>query len=102
MRVYYFISLFTLLLVVGGASAETATVKASAAKETVVGVPTLLSGDFAGLGENIVNTVKTYEKFYLRHPIRFVYEDAKISGVDGLKAYQKLIVTGHQSFNPYS
>jgi len=64
-------------------------------KATVVGVPTLLSGDWAGLGENIVNTVKIYEKYYLRHPIKFIYEDAKISGPDGLKAYQKLISFDH-------
>jgi len=64
-------------------------------KETIVGVPTLLSGDWAGLGENIVNTIKTYEKFYLRHSIRFIYEDAKISGSDGLKAYQKLVNVDH-------
>ncbi len=34
----------------------------------VVGVPTLLSGDWAGLGQNVVKTVQTYEKHYLRHP----------------------------------
>jgi ABC-type branched-subunit amino acid transport system substrate-binding protein len=85
--------IFLIALVLANASSSYA--EHAAQKETTVGVPTLLSGDWAGLGENIVNTVKTYEKYYLRHPIKFVFEDAKISGIDGQKAYQKLINFDH-------
>lgn len=60
-----------------------------------VGVPTLLSGDWADLGRNVVNTIKTYERHYLRHPLTFEFEDAKLSSIDGLKAYQKLINFSH-------
>jgi branched-chain amino acid transport system substrate-binding protein len=83
-------ALFFLILtpsIVFGEDAGTSPVK--------VGVPTILSGDFAELGQNIVNTVKTYETHYLRHPLKFEFEDAKISSVDGLKAYQKLINFSH-------
>ena len=60
-----------------------------------VGVASVLSGDLQVLGQNIVNTVETYQKHYLRHPITFVYEDAKKSGMDGLRAYQSLINIHH-------
>lgn len=56
-----------------------------------VGLATGLSGDFAPFGQNLVNTIETYKKFYLRHKIDFVYEDAKKDSKDGLTAYQKLI-----------
>jgi|GEM_PF-2211463 len=56
-----------------------------------VGVPTLLSGDWAGLGQNIAMTVETYKRYYLKHPVEFIFEDAKVSSADGLKAYQRLI-----------
>jgi branched-chain amino acid transport system substrate-binding protein len=60
--------------------------------ETVkVGLATGLSGDFAPFGQNLVDTIETYKKFYLRHPIDFIYEDAKKDSKDGLTAYQKLI-----------
>ena len=65
------------------------------AEDIKVGVPTLLTGDFAILGENIEKTVQTYQKRYLRHPIRFIFEDAKKSGADGLNAYKKLIELDH-------
>jgi ABC-type branched-subunit amino acid transport system substrate-binding protein len=61
----------------------------------VIGVPTLLSGDWAELGGNIEKTIRTYQKHYLRHPVEFTFEDAKISGIDGLKAYQNLINVKH-------
>jgi len=56
-----------------------------------VGVVSILTGDLSVIGDNVVPTVKTYEKNYLRHNIKFSYEDAKLSSVDGLKAYQRLI-----------
>ncbi len=56
-----------------------------------VGVATILSGDFATLGENIANTVESYRRHYLRHNIEFVYEDAGKDSLGGLRAYQKLI-----------
>lgn len=58
---------------------------------TKVGVPTVLTGDLSVLGVNLVNTVETYKRHYLRHPIKFIYEDAKKSSLDGLRAYQQLI-----------
>ena len=64
-------------------------------KAVRVGVPTVLSGDFAILGDNIRMTIETYQKHYLRHRIEFAYEDAKLSSVDGLSAYQKLISVDH-------
>ncbi len=60
-------------------------------KPVTVGVATVLSGDLAVLGENIARTVETYEKRYLRHPLRFELEDAKKGSRDGLNAYQSLI-----------
>ncbi len=56
-----------------------------------VGVATVLTGDAAIIGDNIQKTIETYEKRYLRHPIKFKYEDAKKSSVDGLAAYRRLI-----------
>ena len=60
-----------------------------------VGVATILSGDLAVLGQNIVRTVETYRKYYLRHPIEFITEDAKKGSADGLRAYQRLINLEH-------
>jgi branched-chain amino acid transport system substrate-binding protein len=59
--------------------------------QVTVGIPSILSGDLGVLGQNIVDTAETYSKHYLRHPLKFIYEDAKLSSVDGLRAYQKLI-----------
>lgn len=56
-----------------------------------VGVPGVLTGDLAVMGDNIRKTIQVYQKYYLRHPIRFVFEDSKKSGTDGLTAYKKLI-----------
>ena len=56
-----------------------------------VGVATVLSGDLTVLGTNIRNTVNTYKKHHLRHPVIFEFQDAKKSSLDGLKAYQYLI-----------
>lgn len=69
--------------------------EATKLKPVKIGVPTLLSGDWAGLGDNVVKTVKTYNRHFSRHPMVFFFEDAKISGADGLKAYQKLINVDH-------
>ena len=64
----------------------------SEGKEVViVGVVSVLTGDLGVLGHNIVDTVETYKKHYLRHNVKFVYEDAKLSSRDGLNAYKKLI-----------
>lgn len=60
-----------------------------------VGVPTVLSGDLAVLGENIVKTVETYRRHFLRHRIEFLFEDARKNSLDGLRAYQKLINFDH-------
>jgi len=57
----------------------------------VVGVPTVLSGELAVLGDNIRKTIETYSDRHLRYPISFVYEDARIGSMDGLRAYQVLI-----------
>lgn len=63
----------------------------------VVGVATVLSGDAAVIGTNLQRTVATYEKRYLRHPLRFVFEDARKSSAEGLAAYKRLIeVSGAQ------
>ncbi len=75
--------LFLFIALAGQLPAEEPTVK--------VGVATVLSGDFASLGQNIVRTIETYKKQRLRHPIEFVFEDARISSQDGLRAYQALI-----------
>lgn len=56
-----------------------------------VGVPTVLSGDFVNLGQNIQRTVETYQKHLLKHPVTFEFEDARISSQDGLRACQTLI-----------
>ncbi len=90
-----FVMRFTFLIALLIASSTSLYAEQPTQKEITVGVPTLLSGDWAGLGENIVNTIKTYEKYYLRHSIKFIFEDAKISGIDGQKAYQKLINIDH-------
>lgn len=61
------------------------------ADTVTVGVPGVLTGDLAVMGDNIQKTVETYQKRYVRHPIRFIFEDSKKSGADGLSAYKKLI-----------
>lgn len=64
---------------------------ADSGKLTKVGVLSVLSGDLAVLGKNIVQTVETYRDHKLRHKIEFVFEDSRLNSQDGLKAYQKLI-----------
>lgn len=64
---------------------------ALADERVVVGVPGVLTGDLAVMGDNIKKTIQTYQRHYLRHPVQFVFEDAKKSGAEGLSAYKKLI-----------
>jgi branched-chain amino acid transport system substrate-binding protein len=66
---------------------------ADSKQEIKVGVATVLTGDAAVIGTNIQKTIDTYKKRYLRHPIRFIFEDAKISSADGLTAYRRLVDT---------
>ena len=58
---------------------------------TKVGVLSVFSGEFSIAGQEVSNAFKTYNRLYLRHPIKFIYEDAKIGSQDGLKAFEKLI-----------
>jgi len=60
-------------------------------QEVTVGIATPLSGDLAAMGHNIVRTVEAYQECCLRHPVKFVFEDAKRSSMGGLRAYQKLL-----------
>lgn len=89
------IHLIPFAFLVGLALGNASSADQAAVQKVLVGVPTLLSGDWAELGQNIVNTIETYKKYSLRHPLEFVFEDAKISGIDGLKAYQNLINLKH-------
>jgi branched-chain amino acid transport system substrate-binding protein len=66
-------------------------VQAQPETKVKVGVATILSGDLALLGQNLVNTIETYKAKHLRHPIEFYFQDAKKGSADGLKAYQYLI-----------
>ncbi len=68
---------------------------AAADRAIKVGVVSVLSGDMAVLGQNVVDTVETYKRTYLRHKLDFVYEDAKLSSSDGLRAYQKIVNFEH-------
>lgn len=43
------------------------------------------------IGANIQRTISTYNERYFRHPIKFVFEDARKGSVDGLTAYRKLV-----------
>ena len=79
---HFILTLISSLAIIGPACAEH-TVK--------VGVVSVLSGDMGVLGQNVVDTVETYKRAHLRHKLEFVYEDAKLSSSDGLRAYQKLI-----------
>ena len=56
-----------------------------------IGVATVLSGDFASLGENIRMSAETFKKNYARHPYEFIFEDSKLGSADGLHAFQRLI-----------
>jgi branched-chain amino acid transport system substrate-binding protein len=56
-----------------------------------VGVATVLTGDVAIIGSNVQKTVETYRRYHLRHPIEFIFEDARKNSSDGLAAYRKLI-----------
>jgi branched-chain amino acid transport system substrate-binding protein len=56
-----------------------------------VGVATVLTGDAAVIGTNIEKTISTYKKRYLKHPITFVFEDAKKGSAEGLAAYRRLV-----------
>jgi branched-chain amino acid transport system substrate-binding protein len=60
-----------------------------------IGVATILSGDLAVLGENARETIQTYQRHFMRHKIEFVFEDAKKSSLDGLRAFQSLINFEH-------
>lgn len=78
-----------LLLFIGtGAAAEDAAMPGPTVKVAVV---TILTGDLGVLGKNVMMTAETYRKHYLRHDLKFVYEDARLSSVEGLRAYQKVI-----------
>ena len=79
------LSIFVLLsLLLSPALAETTQV-------VTVGIATVLTGDAAIIGSNIQKTVETYRRHRLRHPIKFIFEDARKSSSDGLTAYRKLI-----------
>ena len=77
---------FIFCLVICGVSSWSA-----AENRVTVGVPGVLTGDLAVIGDNIKKTIETYQRHYLRHPVDFIFEDAKKSGADGLSAYKKLI-----------
>lgn len=84
MEVRYLFKYFFVLLVFSNLSfADNKSIK--------IGVASVLSGDLAVLGKTAVNTSKIYKKYFQTQNLEFVYEDAKLSSVDGLKAYQKLI-----------
>lgn len=59
--------------------------------DVTVGVATVLTGDADIIGTNIQKTIATYEKRHLRHPIKFIFEDAKKGSTDGLLAYKRLV-----------
>ncbi len=67
----------------------------SSAETIKIGIPTVLSGDFAIVGEGAERTVQIYQEHELRHDLKFIFEDAKLSSTDGFKAYQKLINFDH-------
>jgi len=80
------------------ASIDPCLVRAAEPAAVKVGIPTVLSGDFVNLGQNIVRTIETYKKHVLRHPLTFEFEDARISSQDGLRACQTLISAKHVDF----
>jgi branched-chain amino acid transport system substrate-binding protein len=90
---------FTIITFVLGILLQSSSAIADTAKSEAplikVGIASVLTGDLAILGQNVTKTVETYKKHYLRHNLQFVVEDAKLSSVDGLKAYQKLINIDH-------
>ncbi len=61
------------------------------AETITIGIPTVLSGDFAIVGEGAERTIQIYKEHELRHDLKFVFEDSKLSSSDGYKAFQKLI-----------
>lgn len=60
-----------------------------------VGVISILSGDLGVLGRNVVASAETYRKHLARHRLALVVEDGKLSSMDGLRAYQRLINVEH-------
>jgi len=82
-----FLAMFWPALLLGAPPTSPAT----PARKVKVGVTSILTGDLGVLGQNVVNTVETYRRHFLRHNIEFTVEDARLGSADGLKAFQKLI-----------
>lgn len=97
-RLIFLGSIFCVIFHVNSRSLASAETSSITTKPVKVGIATPLSGDFAVLGDNLAKTVETYKKKLLRHKIEFVFEDAKIGGSDGLRAYKKLIEVDHVDF----
>lgn len=89
---WWFFTLVTPVFVLGGIALAREGEKDGSSRGAVrVGVATILSGDLAVLGENIVKTVDTYRRCCMRVPLEFVVEDARKGSASGLSAYKKLI-----------
>lgn len=83
-----------ILIVIVGGETKTPTTEGEKIK---IGIATILSGDFALLGENVVDTAKLAIKEINdkggidSRQLELVVEDAKVSSKDGLTAVQKLV-----------
>ena len=60
-----------------------------------VGIATILTGDLSVVGDNIQKSVEAYRRLNPSMPLEILFEDAKLSSVDGRSAYQALIHRHH-------
>lgn len=66
-------------------------------EQTVIGVISIFSGDFAVVGEQVKNTVAlTVENLSVQEDYRFVFEDGRCDKSLSLAAYEKLVAQGAQ------
>ncbi len=83
--------LFAVLLFLSACAQQIEETKPTEKPEIKIGISTILSGDFASLGQNIVNSAElAAEELAPDLNIKFVVEDAKCGQNQGLTATKKL------------
>lgn len=60
-----------------------------------MGIATILTGDLSVVGDNIQKSVEAYRRLNPSMPLDVVFEDAKLSSIEGRNAYQALIHGHH-------
>ena len=56
-----------------------------------IGIATILSGDLAIVGDNARKSVEAYQALFPNPRMKLIFEDARLTSMEGLRAYEKLI-----------